>query len=113
MQLVHTSQQTQFSTIYDSALKDSDAAIEGLTRLSVWYLKDYWELGLLPSIDVPAKLNLDPHRFSEEECKQYHQHLLTLVQDLLNKLNIGTVGALKKARIYSKPLLKAYIARSI
>lgn len=99
-----------FANIYDASLKESDAAVEGLTRLSIWYLKNYWEMGLLPTIDDPAKLALDPSNFSEAECRQHHQHLFHLVQEQLNRLKIGTVGALKRARIYSKPLLKAYIA---
>lgn len=99
------------SRVYDAALADSDAAVEGLTRLSIWYLRDYWELGLIPSIDNVSKLNLDPQEFSEEQCKEHHHRLFTEVQEQLNRLNIGTVGALKKAHLFSKRLLKSYVAR--
>jgi hypothetical protein len=99
------------STIFDAALKDNDAAIEGLTRLSIWYLKDYWELGLLPSHYHLEDLNVDTKRYSEEERLTGHQSLLSFVQKQLDHLQIGTVKSLKKNYLFSKPLLKAYISR--
>ena len=97
------------SHIFDSVLKDDDSALEGLTRLSIWYLKDYWELGLLPSIQPIQELELDSSQFTDEEKLASHQQLYSFVQNQLNRLQIGTVGKLKKAFIYSKPLLKNYI----
>lgn len=97
----------RLSSIFDTALKDEDAALEGLARLSIWHLKDYWELGLLPSISHIQELDLYHH--NEKERLAYHQHLSSLVQQQLERLQIGTVGSLKKAYLFSKPLLKAYI----
>ncbi len=94
--------------VFDS-LEDSDASTEGLTRLSIWYLKDYWDLGLLPFIHQVQELDLDANQSNEKERQEYHQHLFLLVQQQLNRLHIGTVSALKKAYLYSKPLLKKYI----
>jgi hypothetical protein len=99
------------SSIFDASLKDEDAALEGLTRLSIWHLKDYWELGLLPSIHHIQELDLDPKRYNEEERLAHHQRLLSLVQQKLERLQIGTVGSLKKAYLFSKPLLKRYISQ--
>jgi hypothetical protein len=98
-----------FSKIFDASLQDEDAAIEGMTRLSVWHLKDYWELGLLPSISQVNQLELDPQKFNEEERWNHQQHLLTLVQQQLERLGIEKVKDLKKLHLFSKPLLKAYI----
>lgn len=100
------------STIFDSSLKDEDASIEGLTRLSVWHLRDYWELGLLPHIHQLEELDLDPSKPEEKQREGRHQHLFSHVQQQLERLNIGTVGDLKREHLFSKPLLKAYIARN-
>lgn len=88
------------SSIFDASLKDEDASLEGLSRLSVWHLKDYWEMGLLPGMGGPQFLKLS---------EQHPQELFTLVQATLEKLNIGTVGDLKRENIFSKDLLITYI----
>jgi hypothetical protein len=93
------------------ALQDEDLAIEGLTKLSIWYLKDYWELGLLPLIKRAQELDLDALQHDENERMQYRQQLFRSVQDQLNQLKIGTVGQLKQAQIFSKPMLKEYIKK--
>ena len=98
-----------FSNVFDSSLNDEDAAIEGMTRLSIWHLKDYWELGLLPSIHHLNELDLNPEKHSEIECYNHHQYLISVIQKQLENLGIGTVGNLKKSHLFSKELLKAYI----
>lgn len=97
------------SNIFDSTLKDDDAAIEGMTRLSVWHLKDYSDLGLLPSMQF-EKLNIDFEKSHEKEHSE-KQTLNSLVQSQLERLGIGKVGDLKKFHLYSKHLLKAYIEK--
>lgn len=99
------------SSIYDSALKDDDAAVEGLTRLSIWHLKDYWEIGLLPFIHHIQELDLDIHQYNEEERRSHHQNLFSFIQLQLDRLQIGTVDKLKKSYLFSKPLLKDYIKK--
>jgi hypothetical protein len=99
------------SSVFDSTLKDDDSALEGLTRLSIWHLKDYWELGLLPSIHHIQQLDFDVQSDDEEERRSHQQHLFALVQQQLDRLQIGTVGALKKAYLFSKQLLLAYIRK--
>jgi hypothetical protein len=98
-----------FANIFDSSLKDDDAAIEGMSRLSIWHLRDYWELGLLPSIQSPEELELDPQTYQEKERWDHQQRLMSLVQLQLERLGIGKVENLKKLQLFSKSLLKAYI----
>ena len=98
--------------IYDNSfLTDKDAAIEGLTRLNIWYLEDYWKIGILPMIEKMEDLNLDPDKFDETSCLEHHQKLFSLVQQQLKRLHIETVSDLKKAHIYSKSLFLKYIER--
>lgn len=98
-----------FSDIFDESLKDDDDALEGLTRLSIWYLKDYWELGLLPTIQHCEDLDLNPQQYNEEERRAYQHSLFSIVHQQLKRLGIETVGDLKKAHLFSKPLLEIYI----
>ncbi|MDP1879687.1 MAG: hypothetical protein Q8K60_01945 [Parachlamydiaceae bacterium] len=95
------------SSLYDNAsLTDQDSAMEGLTRLNIWHLEDYWKLGLLPSI---KKEDVDQEQFKDNTQLENYQRLLSLVQKQLKVLGIETVRDLKKARIYSQSLLKKYI----
>ena len=91
------------------ALQDDDSSIEGLAKFSIWYLNDYWELGLLPKITSVEELELDPVRYNERERVQHRQQLFNQVQQNLNKLGIGLVGDLKKAEIFSKKMLIEHI----
>lgn len=102
--------QESFSKVYDLSLKDEDASIEGLTRLAIWHLRDYWELGLLP--DIHTQHELDSGSQDETVREEYHQKLFSEVQAHLEKLNLGTVKDLKKNLIFSKPLLKTYIDKN-
>lgn len=99
------------SRVFNDSLNDDDAAIEGMTRLSVWHLKDYWELGLLPSIQNEEDLDLASPTYREEERFKHQNELKELVQLELEKLGIGTVGDLKRFHLFSKPLLKEYIEK--
>ena len=53
------------------ALHDNEPAIEALTKFSIWYLSDYWNLGLLPQIKNESELKLEPTKYSEKECSTY------------------------------------------
>lgn len=100
--------ENHFSSIFDLSLQDEDAALEGLTRLSIWYLKDYWELGLLPFIKGIEELDANS-KPGEEGRRTYQEHLFSIVQQQLRHLKIYTVGDLKKNHLFSKSLFKAYI----
>ncbi len=100
----------RLATVFDGteSLKDTDPATEALAMFSIWYLKDYWFVGLLPSIHSEEALELNG---DDEVAKRDHrQKLFSQVQENLNRLGIGTVGELKKAEIFSAQLLQDYIA---
>lgn len=87
------------------SLKDDDIAIEGLTQLGVWYLADYFDLGLLPGFKTKEDLTkLNPEQTQE---------LFYVVQRNLEELGIGTVLDLKKAHIFSKDMLLEFIQRRL
>jgi hypothetical protein len=92
-------------------LDDEDSAIEGLVKFSIWYLQDYWKLGLLPKIKHVKELELDPIRYNERERIQHRQQLFNQVQQNLTELGIGKVADLKKAEIFSKKMLVEYITK--
>lgn len=102
---------SQGSSQANDALEDDDASIEGLAKFSIWYLPDYWEVGLLPTILNPEELELDPSMHSEKERFDHRQLMFSLVQQNLDKLSLITVGDLKKFKIFSKKMLKDFIAQ--
>ena len=78
-----------------AALADSDPSLDGLTRLSIWYPEDFYKLGLIKNEeDLTGAVTL-------------------IVQSNLICLGLDTVGSLKKQRIFSKPLLEAYLKKSL
>lgn len=89
-------------------LKDEEPAIEGLAKLSVWFLQDYWEIGLLPEIKDISFLELTSQH-SEKERTQYRIDLFKKVQKRLDSLGLSTVKNLKDAGIYSKEELRRFI----
>lgn len=76
-------------------LKDETPAREALTRLAIWYHKDYVELGLFPS-NTPL---------SDTEKSQTPQQ----ASESLSAIGLKTLLDLKKARIFSKRCLREYI----
>lgn len=98
------------NTNYDEkALKDEDPAMEALVKFSIWYLKDYWEVGLLPEIQFETQLELDPNKYSEKEILEYREKLFTLVQLNLAKLKLFTVADFKSAGIFSRKSFIEYV----
>lgn len=95
------------------SLHNDEDAIEGLALFSIWYLKDYWEVGLLPEIINETDLELDPAAYSEKERIFHRQNLLKKVSDHLAKLDLRTIADLKKHRLYSKPMLVEYIRKNL
>lgn len=91
------------------SLSNDEACIDALVKFSVWYLKDYWEVGLLTKIKNEDELELDPHSHSEQERLEYRDQLFSDVKENLEKLHLSTLKDLKKADIYSKRALIEYI----
>ncbi len=100
-----------FGNAYDlndpESLSNGEPSIEALVKFSVWYLKDYWEIGLLPNIKSADDLELDSP--SEKERAEYRDQLFSKVQANLEKLHLKTLWDIKKAHIYSKKALVEYI----
>ena len=102
----------KLSRVYQSdltgPLQDSDPSFDGLALLSIWYLQDYWDVGLLPAIKQWGELAAKPGEKLEQR-----DHLLEEVTKNLQKLNLETVGDLKRAGIFSKPMLIDYVQEHI
>lgn len=112
--------ETHLSSVYGNlsnhsedykALLDDELATEALARLSVWYLKDYWELGLLPEITSLEQLDLDTAGHTPQERMIHQENLLKQILIRLEKLKLETVKDIKMAHIYSKEMLKEYISQ--
>ncbi len=93
-----------------SAAEDDEPALEALTKFSLWYLRDYWDVGLLPTIVDPEVIDRIAEHKLQPDQQDMRAILLSQVSENLNKLGLNTVRDLKKAGIYSKKLLEEYIA---
>jgi hypothetical protein len=94
--------------IYTSAnLKEDDPAIDGLAALSIWYLQDYWEVGLLPEIEE-EDLH-PPENMSPDKKQEYRNKLFKEVEKNLSLHDLNTIKDLDMACIYSRQILKDYI----
>ncbi len=91
---------------------DDEPALEGLSRFSLWYLKDYHQVGLLPQIADPKELDLDPATHTEQERLKYREKLLDEVRQNLNALGLQTIKDLKQAGIYSLEALLEHIGKT-
>ncbi|CRX38329.1 hypothetical protein [Estrella lausannensis] len=81
-------------------LSNDHPALEALSCLSLWYVQDYLEKGLLDHEDIQS---LDIEKDSTE------LHLLAKAK--LERVGIKTVGDLKREKIYSIPLLNEFLHR--
>ncbi len=91
------------------AVKDLEPAMEGLVKLSVWYLRDYWELGLLPKIKKLSELDLSLDNHSEIERIQHREKLFAEAQKNLSRIGLESVKNLKENFIFSRESLLEYI----
>lgn len=83
--------------------KDDEPAVEAMAKLSIWYPKDYWELGLLPQYN-----SLDENSLQRIEDSAY---ILQTACQNLKRFGLETLKDMKQARIFSKKSLKEYISR--
>lgn len=94
------------------SLSNGEPSIDALVKFSIWYLKDYWEVGLLPKIKTIEELELDSDSHNEQERAEYRDKLFSEVQTNLEKLHLLTLWEIKKKHIYSKKALIEYIAEN-
>jgi hypothetical protein len=90
-----------FFNVEGDPLSENEPAMEALAKLSVWYLKDYWEIGLLPGITDSEVDSLKELQSKEE--------LFAKVNSNLKKLGLSTVKDLKQKKILSRASLEQYI----
>jgi len=92
------------------SLIDEEPAIEGLSKFSIWYPQDYWELGLLRDIEDKRQFEFNSRKLNDSESIKYRERLASKVQKNLECLGLKTVRDLKNAHIYSKRALLDFIA---
>lgn len=92
------------------ALHDEDPAIEGLARIGVWYLEDYFNLGLLPSDQKITEAQLKD--LSENERAEYRAKLFKEAEITLKRFGLTTVKDLKSAFIFSRQTLGEYLGKT-
>lgn len=94
------------------ALADDDPAIEGLTKLEVWYLHDYWEIGLLPGVKEPQVIEQEDHSIGDKKHSKERESLYFLALDNLQRLGLVNVSDFKNAAIFSKAMLQDFISEN-
>jgi len=97
----------KLNCIYEG-IHENIPAIEALAKLSIWYIQDYYEVGLLPEIESEKFLGLDSATHSEKERVEYREDLIGKVKNRLKAYGLLTIEDLKNAKIYSKKALKEY-----
>jgi len=100
---------SQLTEVYGND-DDDKPTIEALAKLSIWYLKDYWDIGLLRSISDDEKKLLSG---SEEDpnTREQREHLRQKALEALAQRGLSCVGDFKKAKIFSKPMLAELIQK--
>lgn len=101
---VHKALKDKLSSVF-AQNSDDDAAIDALANLSIWYIKDYWEIGLLPHIH-----HIDEGLTRENAATTNNGNLFETAKINLEKIGLRTLKDLKNAHIYSKTTLKDFIA---
>lgn len=86
-------------------MQNTSPALEALVKLSVWYIQDYREVGLLPPLKPALEAN------ENVNLKEREQLFLTAEKNL-NHLGLKTLLDIKSARIYSKKALMDFINTS-
>lgn len=94
------------------ALRDDEPALEALAKLKIWYLLDYWELGLLPQVKSMEELEQHLQNLSEQERVSYREKLFNEARKNLEKAGFTTVKDLKRSFIFSKKTLKEHIDKN-
>lgn len=88
-------------------LQDSDPAIEALASLGIYYLEDYFELGLLPDLKSPREIRENLQHSSEKKITL--EQFIETAKQTLSLYGFKDVKSLKDAKIYSKEMLKEHI----
>lgn len=90
-------------------LDDDDPAIEGLSKLGLWYLQDYWSIGLLPGIEKIELLQEEDVPETDKEAIRLKERLYFLTVESLQNLGLVKIKDLKEKGIFSKSMLIDFI----
>lgn len=93
------------------AVDDDEPALEALSKFSIWYLHDYWNIGLLPHIVDPQLFEPVAGEQTFQERQNLKEKLMVRVKKNLNKIGLKNAKDLKQAGIFSKHSLQEYISR--
>ncbi len=94
-----------FLTPNGDPLPPDTPAIDALANFSIWYLKDYWELKLLPQLKTEKELE----QYSQPSALARRQELFQAVKKSLADHGLVTLSDLEKRCIFSKKALKNYL----
>lgn len=84
-------------------------SLEGLACLSLWNVKDYIGVGLLPFFNHLDEYENYLESASKKERKKYQENLLNYVQKHLTTKGLATIKDLENHYIFSKELLLHYL----
>lgn len=87
------------------ALDDSEPAIEALASLKLWYVEDYWHVGLLPKVFDSSQITL-PLLNRDVSLQAHYRHE---VEQNLHLLGLKTVKDFKRNHLVSKILLRDFV----
>lgn len=115
---LHALLEKQLNSVYGNpddpkdieAVDEDEPALEALVKFSIWYVTDYWNIGLLPHVKDPQLLSPVPGELSPKKRQALHTKLLETARNNLEKMGLVTAKDLKTAGIYSKATLQEYIA---
>lgn len=93
---------------HEAKLHDDEPAMEALAHFDIWYIEDYWEIGLLPQIKSQEEIRQLLDNPSKEQLAM-RQDLFLSAYENLKRLGLGTIGDLKEAGIFSRKALTDYI----
>lgn len=92
-------------------LEDDDPSTEGLALLSIWSLEDYAQVGLLPGYDSGKRLKEHLESLPQKKRQSKKTELQQAACENLESIQLSTVKDLKEQYIFSKGMLKEYIAK--
>lgn len=87
-------------------LRNDESPFEVLAKFSLWFLKDYWDIGLLPNITSEEQLKDLDETKSNGRALDFRKE----VEQNLHKLGLINVEAFKIKHIFSKEMLMEFIA---
>jgi len=87
---------------------DGEPATEALAKLSIWYVKDFAALGLLPHLTDEERAIIESAEDIESEKRE---QLRTKALATLSKMGLNSVEDFRREKIYSKAMLQEFLRR--